>query len=248
MNLLFYFYIFYSGACFASFLYLVAMRQNGAGKAVSGNRSQCDYCHTPLNVKDLFPIFSFLWNRGSCSYCHTRLAPAYLWGELTGGILSLLLFLHYKEYLVLFVLCGITYSLLFLLASIDQLYYLLPDVLQTSLFFFFILLQLLSPSFSWKTAFIGLLGLSFLGIVSSFLVPEGIGGGDLKLMAIFGFGLGIEKAALVLLIASFLGILFFLHGFFFHKRALQSEIPFGPFLISAFFIVKEGPFLLSFLQ
>lgn len=244
MEYFFQFYIFYIGACLSSFLYLAAMRLPRNEK-IGWTRSRCDYCQTELTMLDLFPIFSFIHHKGKCRYCGISLPFAYPLAEFLGGILFLLVFLHYTTEPVLLLLYGLVYVVLFMMGAIDSLYFILPDRLQIIFLFLIVLLQFHLPAFSWKTAFVGFLGIFTIGIVSSLIVSDGLGGGDLKLMAIFGFAVGLWDASFILFLASSFGIFFFMCQWLFQKKKPTQEIPFGPFLIFSFFLFMEGPFLIS---
>ena len=211
------------------------------------SRSHCDHCQTELTLLDLFPIFSFLIHKGACRYCAVPLSSMYLWIECTGGIIFLSIFLHYNDDPFLFMIYGLLYIVLLLMTAFDYLYFILPDWLQALLFFLFFTLHLYSPTLSWKNAFFGLSIIFSIGILASFIISDGIGGGDLKLMASLGFAMGLKNASFILFLSSGLGICFFGWQSLFHNRNLKQGIPFGPFLIFSFFLINEGPFLFAFL-
>lgn len=241
-----YFYIFYTGSCISSFLFLLAMRVPKKEK-IGWVRSRCDHCHTTLAITDLFPLFSFLLRKGTCHYCGIQLSSLYFWIESFGGTIFLLIFLHYGEQPTLFLLYSLLYFILLVMAAIDQLYFILPDSLQFMLFILFFFIHLYSPTITWNLSFIGFFGILILGLIPSCLIQNGMGGGDLKLMALFGFSIGLWNASFVLFIASIFGILFFIIQFIIHKNMTTEVIPFGPFLVLAFFFFNESSFLISLL-
>lgn len=121
------------------------------------------------------------------------------------------------------------YSTLFLMATIDHHHMIIPDSLQ---------LIFLAIAF-WDThavhSLFGAFVMFALTYMSGKIVKEGIGGGDIKFLIITGFYFGPTRTSLVLMLASSLALLTFL----FKKQNKLEPIPFGPYLILAFFVVKE---------
>lgn len=62
---------------------------------------------------------------------------------------------------------------------------------------------------------------------------EGMGLGDAKLMAGIGFLFGWQSIPLVLFVAAVLGLLLVMPSLVAKKKNLKSEIPFGPYIITA---------------
>ena len=62
---------------------------------------------------------------------------------------------------------------------------------------------------------------------------EGMGLGDAKLMAGIGFLFGWQSIPLVLFVAAVLGLLLVMPSLVAKKKTLKSEIPFGPYIITA---------------
>ena len=57
--------------------------------------SHCASCHHRLAVKDLIPVFSYLWLRGRCRYCQAPVPRRLLWVEVGTGALFGYLYWHY---------------------------------------------------------------------------------------------------------------------------------------------------------
>ena len=77
-----------------------------------------------------------------------------------------------------------------------------------------------------------MLGVKKLGLI--LFKRESIGGGDIKLAALFGFCLGIRLSIISLVIGSFLA---FPLAIYYSLVGKEKEIPFGPFLVSGLFVV-----------
>ena len=73
------------GSIFGSFLNVVALRWN-TGKSLNG-RSECFSCGHMLGWKDLFPIFSFVFQGGRCRYCSSHISWDHLYSESLTAIL-----------------------------------------------------------------------------------------------------------------------------------------------------------------
>jgi len=82
-------YLFIFGAFTGSFLNLISDRLPVGRKVVFG-RSVCDSCKKTLKVKNLIPIFSFLFQKGRCSFCQKKLSFYYPLSELLTGILFMI--------------------------------------------------------------------------------------------------------------------------------------------------------------
>jgi leader peptidase (prepilin peptidase)/N-methyltransferase len=84
-----YIFLFIFGIFVGSFLNLISDRLPKGKKIVFG-RSECDFCHKPLGVKNLIPVFSFIFQKGKCSFCGEKLSYYYPFAEIFTGIVFLL--------------------------------------------------------------------------------------------------------------------------------------------------------------
>jgi len=82
-------FLFIFGAFTGSFLNLISDRLPNGRKIVFG-RSMCDFCKKTLRVKNLVPIFSFLFQRGKCSFCGEKLSFYYPFSEIFTGAVFIL--------------------------------------------------------------------------------------------------------------------------------------------------------------
>lgn len=74
------------GLAVGSFLNL-CMDRLPLGQSVIRPPSHCPTCHRRLSVRDLVPVFSYLWLRGRCRYCGAAIPPRLLVVELAMGLL-----------------------------------------------------------------------------------------------------------------------------------------------------------------
>jgi leader peptidase (prepilin peptidase)/N-methyltransferase len=82
-------YLFILGAFTGSFLNLLSDRLP-VNRKVAFGRSKCDFCHKTLGVKNLVPIFSFIFQKGKCSFCGEKLSYYYPFSELLTGLVFML--------------------------------------------------------------------------------------------------------------------------------------------------------------
>jgi prepilin signal peptidase PulO-like enzyme (type II secretory pathway) len=78
--------LFVLGLFIGSFLNVVADRSSKGLSFLKG-RSKCDDCDKALGVKDLVPLFSYMFLKGKCRYCSTKLSAYYPLSELLTGLL-----------------------------------------------------------------------------------------------------------------------------------------------------------------
>ncbi|MCL2468896.1 MAG: prepilin peptidase [Alphaproteobacteria bacterium] len=95
------------GLVLGSFTTMLAYRLP-RGLSIVKPPSRCPSCQARLGVRDLFPVFSFLWNKGRCRHCGQSIGPRYLVIELVTAICTA----------AAFVLVGLTPILLLWLAGI----------------------------------------------------------------------------------------------------------------------------------
>lgn len=199
-------------------------------------RSACTNCHTPLGPRDLVPLLSWLLSRGQCRFCGTHIAWRYPLTELLCTAWAVLLFFRIgfgADYPFI----AIWGFLLIALMWIDLDFKLLPDVLT-----FPGTLIALAGVLQWPggvhRALLGVLaGSGGLFLVAYLYLKvrkkEGMGGGDIKLAAMFGVVLGWPLTLLTLFLAALVGSIW--GGILMARRTGdgQSELPFGTCLAPA---------------
>lgn len=219
-------------------------------RSVLKDRSVCLHCGHQLRWYDLVPLVSWLELGGKCRYCHARIGKLEPIAEIVTGLFFVLSFLFWPTPLndpaatvnfVIWLIAGIG---LITLSIYDFKWFLLPNPLVFAL----IGLGLVKSVFSLsQTGFMtqdilsvlyacGLLsGLYYLIYVVS--RHEWVGFGDVKL----GLALALlltdwKLAALALFLANAIGTLIFLPLMLSGKIKRQARIPFGPLLISGWFV------------
>ena len=249
--------VFSIGACLGSFLNVLVDRGQ-KGKSLLG-WSQCDHCGYRLRWYDNVPVFSFLFLHGRCRKCGQKLSWQYPIVELGMGFLFLAVgysvgFLdlvptsqsYFDAWEILFIILTV-----FLLAAVflwDLKYMIIPDELVLAgllIAFFYSVYQQFSLDVSWLDICSPVVsGLAGSLIVSGFFYliyfiskKKWIGGGDVKLGLWIGWLSGWQMAYLMLLVAYVLGAAVSVALLALKKKKMNSQVPFGPFLILGCLIV-----------
>ncbi len=277
--------IFVLGLVFGSFLNVCVYRMP-RDLSVVHPRSACPHCHHSIAFYDNLPVLSWIFLRGRCRYCKAPISLRYVIVELLTGALFLGCYWHFGLTLAALKYCVFGYLLLGLIFT-DAETKLLPNKLTlpglaigllfsllvpvndlVSQFLPGVVLLPLSSDVSWRLlslldALLGAaVGASFIyGAGAIYLRArgiEGMGFGDVKLMAMIGAFLGVKLTIFTLFTASLAGSLFGLSTIFVvwlkrtrrfmarqhataaaaRKRAWQSakigyrnyQMPFGVFL------------------
>lgn len=195
--------------------------------------SHCVHCGHTLSAQDNIPVLSFLFLRGRCRYCGEKISALYPVVEILAALLAGLAF--WRDGLALpqlLVSLGFLWTLL-ILAAIDWREQLLPDVLTLPLLFGGLLVAALGWSpLTASEAILGACVAYLLLFVVYWLFfwltkREGLGFGDLKLLAALGAFLGLEALGDVILLAAILGVV---AGVWLKFLGKTGAFPFGPAL------------------
>lgn len=221
------------GLVVGSFLNVVVHRLP-RGTSIVFPRSACTFCGGVLSARDNIPVLSFLLLRGKCRRCSSPIAIRYPLVELSTSALFALCAWRFGvgfETLAATVFC----CFLLCLALIDFDHFLLPDRLTLPGILAGLLLQPWLPRTSFADAALGvLLGAGALILIVNFWYwlrsEEGMGLGDVNMLAMVGAFLGWQGAAVTLVMATVTGALTGLGLIAFHRLGARSRLPFGVFL------------------
>jgi len=218
--------------------------------SISKGRSMCPHCRHELAAKDLIPIVSWLLLGGRCRYCKKPIDKQYPLIELLMGVLFAVSYLAWPHSLLhgWQILEFITWLVMVVglvaLAIYDIRWMLLPNRIVSKLFMiagisFLFQLAAGRPTAAIRDTLFGvLIGGGIFWVLYQLSQGKWIGGGDVKLGALLGFLLGSPQLAfLYLFLASILGFVWVLPALISKKMTQTSQVPFGPFLIAAAFIV-----------
>ena len=204
------------------------------GESVIKPRSRCQGCGHMVAWYDNIPMISWLLLKGQCRQCKMKISIRYFLVELTMALLFALTF-HFIGWNFLLVDYLIFVFGLVVCSFIDFDHMILPDVFTLSGIVIGLLGALLNPERYFWEAFIGvLMGGGFLWMTAYiyFLMTkkEGMGGGDIKLIAWIGAVLGWKAIPFVIFSSALIGAVIGLYMARGQKDGLKTMIPYGPFL------------------
>lgn len=222
--------MFIIGAVFGSFFNVVGYRLP-KGESIITPPSHCPNCNHRLKWYELFPIISFFIQKGKCRKCKEKISWFYPIFETVCGLLFSLAFVSF-EFSPKIIIALTFISMLIIIVVSDYHYMIIPDEV---LIFFAIVLSLeigFIDGFKEMVIALGNGALAFLTmwgvkLLGDFLFKkESMGGGDIKLMFLFGLVLTYPMSIIAIFIASLVGLPISL----LLMKSDNHEIPFGPFL------------------
>lgn len=242
------FFVFCLGAILGSFLNVCIVRLP-KGESLIRPASHCPYCNKPIRFYDNIPIISYSILGGKCRYCKHSISPLYPVVEGLTGLLAIALFMRYGPS-VEFLLLLLFSAALLVITFIDLAHQIIPDVISIPGILSGFGASFLIPSVSWHESLVGVLiggGLLLLiAVVYKWITKrDGMGGGDIKLLAMIGAWLGWKAIPFVILASSVIGILVGGGSGLIIKKGLRTRIPFGPFLaVASLIYIFFGPELI----
>lgn len=224
---------FVLGAVIGSFLN-VCIHRIPAGTSIVFPGSRCPACETPIRWYQNIPVLSYLVLGGKCAQCKTSISRRYpLVEALTGLVFALVLYrFGFHPATLVYWLLGAT---LIVITFIDLDHQIIPDAISLPGIPVGFACSFLIPWISWTDSLLGIL----IGGGSLFLVAaayelltkkEGMGGGDIKLLAMLGAFLGWQAVLPIIFFSSFAGSLVGVPLMLIKRSDGKLAIPFGPFL------------------
>lgn len=201
-------------------------------------RSTCPKCETQLRVIDNIPVLSWLLLKGKCHHCSHPISIRYPLVELLTGALCFLV--AYQFGFSYFAIALLFFTFVLIAATfIDLDTMLLPDSLTLPLTWFGITLALFQISpVSLQDSVIGAIA-GYLSLWSVYWLfklvtgKEGMGYGDFKLLAALGAWLGWQYLPMIILLSSFVGVIFGIIQLRLKQQGIDKAFPFGPYLAIA---------------
>jgi leader peptidase (prepilin peptidase) / N-methyltransferase len=223
------------GLAFGSFLNVCIYRLP-LGLSVITPRSACPKCRQPIAFYDNMPVLSWLILRGRCRHCDSKISPRYLMIELLTGLMFLACYWYFGLTFSALKYCAFSFLLLGLIFT-DAETKLLPDKMTLPGLALGLVFSLLVPVNDLASQFLpGMVSLPFSGEISARILSlldsllgaavgasfiygagaiylrwrgaEGMGFGDVKLMAMVGAFLGMKLTVFTIFTASLAGSFF----------------------------------------
>ena len=289
-------FIFVFGIVIGSFLNVCILRIP-EDLSIVAPASRCPRCQTLINWYDNVPVFGWLWLRGKCRNCGLAISLMYPLVELATGLLFVACYLEFG--LTQTAVKWVFFTCLLIVLTITDLRVrLLPDLVNWPGFVAGLFFSAVAPPDDGSAVFLfaslfhampprpvqGLLDALLGAAFGSFLLwsvaalykrvrgREGMGMGDVKMMAMVGAFLGVRGAFLTILLGTVLGtlvgvtIIIALYAVGWHRKlaerasrrglggvsalrwtiASQYQLPLGTFLgIAALLVVYFGPKMLT---
>lgn len=219
--------IFIYGAAIGSFIAASVRRMENKKPIVFG-RSECVSCGRRLGFFDLIPVFSFLFLRGKCRKCKQAIEFTDFLAEVACGALFAIAYFHNQG--LPLIRDWIFLGVLVFLFLYDFKYRVLPDVVSIPSVIIVFALQLLTGRGILNLSIAVLAGGGFF--LLQYLISRGkwIGGGDIRMGALLGAGLGWPGVAVAIFAAYILGGTVGAYLLLTKKKEMKSQIAFGTFL------------------
>jgi leader peptidase (prepilin peptidase) / N-methyltransferase len=225
---------FVFGACIGSFLN-VCIYRIPASVSIVYPGSSCPHCKTMISFYDNIPILSYFLLMGKCRHCKTPISFRYPFIELLGGLSALACILVFGPTLHALAIFFFMATLI-VVTFIDLDHRIIPDSITLPGIPIFFLVAFAIPTITWRESIIGILiggGILFCvaWVYHAITGREGMGGGDIKLLAMMGAVIGWKGILFTVFAASAIGtVVGVLTMIKSYKEGMRLAIPFGPFL------------------
>jgi len=239
---------FILGLVIGSFLNVCICRLPSGGSIV-GPGSSCPHCGKPLAPRDLVPVASYLALGGKCRYCGDPISIQYPIVELATGLLyAAVVWAHGLSFDSLSLLIFV--SLIIICAGTDLNTGLILNSVTFPGMALGIALSFVAPSMAPLEALLGLLvSGGVVWLIWAITRGRGMGGGDVKFLAMVGAFLGWDRGLLTLFLGALIGSVVGIARIAAGKQERRDPIPFGPFLsLGAIISMFFGAKLLGFLH
>ena len=225
-----------AGAAVGSFLNVLICRIP-EGKSIVYPSSHCPKCSHPIRFYDNIPLISYLVLRGRCRDCREKISLRYPLVEALTALMSFLLFWKFglsTKYLFSFIFT----AALIVITFIDLDLQIIPDVITLPGIPLFFLAAVFFMDVKVMEALLGILNGGGCLFAIAFLYElitkrEGMGGGDIKLLAMMGAFLGWKSLFFILFASSLLGAVVGISTMIAKGKDMKYAVPFGPFLSAA---------------
>jgi len=228
--------VFLLGAAIGSFLNVCIYRLP-LGRSIVTPGSACPACGHRIRWFENIPILSFLLLRARCSACNQPISLRYPFVELVMGILAVFLWQKFPFQVDFFIYLTFCAAMV-IITFIDLDHMIIPDIISLPGIAIGFAASFISNSMDWQQSLMGILlgGGLFYAVAFIFCLVtkrEGLGGGDIKLLAMIGAFLGWQAIAFVIFLSAFVGAVVGLIYTRLYSKGENAQIPYGPFLAGA---------------
>jgi len=233
-NILIVIIIFIFGMCIGSFLNVCIYRLPESKSIADPPRSICPSCKSHIRFYDNIPVLSYIWLKGRCRDCDAPISFRYPLVEMMSGSFAVGLLLTFGlslESLVYFVFI----SSLLIITFIDLDHKIIPDIISLPGIPIGLVASFALPTITFKASALGLLigggSLWFVAWAYNLIAHrDGMGGGDIKLLAMIGTIIGWKGVIFTIFASSVVGSCVGITMMLIKGKNMKFAIPFGPFL------------------
>jgi len=256
---MFHLLVFIFGTMIGSFLN-VCIARIPSEESIISPPSHCPKCKAAIPVYCNIPLLSYAFLRGRCRSCSERISPRYFLVELLMGVLALALFARFGLSFSFFV-SFVFVAALVVISFIDLDVRIVPDVISLPGIGCGLLLSIIGYFLighdgdlvpSPVSSLIGIVAGGGFLLATAWLYEkvtgvEGMGGGDIKLLAMIGAFLGWPSIPITLFIASLVGSVVGLTCMLLTGAGRRLALPFAPFLCTgAVLFIFFGEYVIQF--
>lgn len=230
--------LFVLGTLLGSFYNVVAYRLT-KGESIIYPSSHCPNCNHKLKPYELIPIVSFILQKGKCTNCKKKISWFYPLSEIICGLLFVLCYISFglsKELII-----ALTFVSMLIIVVLSDYYYMIIEDSVLIVFGLLLLLEIyLIKGFTglYHSLISGIIAFAIMFCLKLFgdfiFKKESLGGGDIKLMFIFGLVVGWEMAVVAIFLSAFIALPISL---IILKSKKNHEIAYGPFLSLSVLII-----------
>ncbi len=199
--------------------------------------SRCPSCNHPIRAWDNIPVISYMILGGRCRHCGAKISLQYPFVEALNAFFYVAVFWRYGfgwDSGVYAVFC----SSLLVITFVDLEFQIIPDrITLPGIVIGIVAGSMLMPDpfmrttlLGYKASVIGLLSGGGFFYLVAVLSRGGMGGGDIKMMAMVGALMGWKTVLLTTFLGSLSGSMVGIFLMIFRGRGRKAKIPFGPFL------------------
>ena len=227
------------GLILGSFASLVSHRL-ATRQSIVVARSECTKCGAKLKVRNLIPLFSWLFQGGKCDECQEKISVRYPLIEISFAVAFLIIYFacgqKFDLRMLLFFLITTT---LFVMSIVDLEHYFIPDSTQYFLAALVIILRIYDGGVNGAVDNIGSalcytgFGLLMLGFFYFTVGIEALGIDDVKFFFIAGLLLGMSNFLFFMMIGGLIGAIF---GAIWQKVRDDATFPFAPAICISLYI------------
>lgn len=226
-------YVFFVGLCIGSFLNVCIHRLPKGGSIVHPP-SSCPACGARIRWYDNIPIISYVLLGGRCRGCKKPISVRYPLVELLTGLCAMVIWLNYGTSIPALIYFVFIVALI-VITFIDLDHRIIPDLISLPGIPIGFIASFGLPAVTWAESLIGIAvgGGSLLAIAVGYQLltgKDGMGGGDIKLLAMIGAFIGWQGVLFTIMASSFTGTVVGILAMLRAGKGMKMALPFGPFL------------------